>query len=88
MSCLLTNHRFHNSYPCVLRDVPSVVWVIVDRIRPVLQRTKPSSRTILIDEQSNPCHLLQQQVMMSRHRGADHSKQYELFWSTNLLSLE
>ena len=42
----------------------------VDKNQTVSQRSKPNSRTILLDEQSNPCYQLQQQDMMSRHRGA------------------
>jgi hypothetical protein len=41
-----------------------------DRDRTVSRRSEPSSRTALIDEQSNPWDLLQPQDAMSRHRGA------------------
>jgi hypothetical protein len=42
----------------------------VDRDRTVSRRSKPSSRTTLIDEQSNLWNRFQLQVVMSRHRGA------------------
>ena len=44
----------------------------------VLQRTEPNSRTVLIDEQSNPIYLVQQKDTMSRHRGAKLRGRYEL----------
>ena len=48
---------------------------VVDRDRTVSQRSKPNSRTILINEQLNPWDPLQPQEMMSRHRGAKRSRQ-------------
>lgn len=45
----------------------------VDRDQTVSQRFKPSSRTILFDEQSNPWQRMLHQDMMSRHRGAKQS---------------
>jgi hypothetical protein len=45
---------------------------------PVSRRNKPSSRTALIDEQSNPSYLLQQEDAMSRHRGVKLACRYEL----------
>lgn len=44
-----------------------------DRDQTVSQRFKPSSRTILFDEQSNPWQRMLHQDMMSRHRGAKQS---------------
>ena len=41
-----------------------------DRDRPVSRRSKPSSRTALMGEQTNPWDRLQPQDAMSRHRGA------------------
>ena len=46
--------------------------IIKDRNQTVLQRSKPSSCTILIGEQPNPWNPLQLQDMISRHRGAKH----------------
>jgi len=43
---------------------------MVDRDRTVSRRSKPSSRTALMGEQTNPWDLLQPQDAMSRHRGA------------------
>ena len=52
------------------------------------KRSEPSSRTFLIGEQPNPWDLLQPQDKMSRHRGAEHRRRYELLGGTSLLSLE
>ena len=50
----------------------------VDRDRTVSRRSKPSSRTALIGEQTNPSHLLQREDAMSRHRGAKPDRRYGL----------
>ena len=50
------------------------------------RRSEPSSRTFLIGEQPNPWDLLQPQDKMSRHRGAEHRRRYELLGDTSLLS--
>ena len=50
------------------------------------RRIEPNSRTTLIDEQSNPSHLLQREDVMSRHRGAKLQRQYELSSAISLLS--
>ena len=50
----------------------------VDRDQTVSRRSKPSSRTTLIDEQSNPWNRLQLQDVMSRHRGAKQLRRYGL----------
>jgi len=52
-----------------------------------LQRSKPNSRTALINEQLNPWNLLQLQDAMSRHRGVKQFRRYELWGNINLLSL-
>ena len=57
-----------------------------DRDRTVSRRSKPSSRTTLIGEQPNPWDLLQPQDVMSRHRGAKHSRRCELLGGISLLS--
>ena len=57
-----------------------------DRDRTVSRRSKPSSRTTLIGEQPNPWDLLQPQDVMSRQRGAKHSRRCELLGSSSLLS--
>ena len=66
-------------------NVPSVAE---DRDRTVSRRSEPSSRTALIDEQSNPWDLLQPQDAMSRHRGAKPRRRYELSGAISLLSPE
>ena len=43
---------------------------MADRDRTVSQRSKPNSRTTLMDEQSNPWKTFRIQDVMSRHRGA------------------
>lgn len=52
--------------------------LLADRDRTVSQRSKPNSRTTLIDEQSNPWNLLLFQDVMSRHRGAKRFRRLEL----------
>ena len=51
-------------------------------------RSEPSSRTFLIGEQPNLWDLLQPQDKVSRHRGAELRRRYELLGGTSLLSLE
>ena len=57
-------------------------------VHTALRRIEPSSRIFLIGEQPNPWGLLQSQDKMSRHRGAERSRQCELSGFTSLLSLE
>ena len=52
------------------------------------ERFEPSSRTFLISEQLNPWQLLHHQDKVSRHRGAELRRRYELLGGTSLLSLE
>ena len=52
------------------------------------KRSEPSSRNFLIGEQPNPWDLLQPQDKLSRHRGAELRRRYELLGATSLLSLE
>ena len=59
-----------------------------DRDQTVSRRFEPSSRTTLIGEQPNPWDLLQPQDVMSRHRGAKHSRRYGLLEIISLLSPE
>ena len=59
-----------------------------DRDRPVSRRSEPSSRTTFIGEQPNPWELLHPRDMVSRHRGAELRRRYELLGGTSLLSLE
>src|SRR6187397_1587052 len=59
-----------------------------DRDRPVSRRSKPSSRTALMGEQTNPWDRLQPQDAMSRHRGAKPPRRYELLGEISLLSPE
>jgi len=59
---------------------------VVDRDRTVSRRSKPNSRNTLIGEQPNPRDRLRPQDVMSRHRGAKQSHQYELSTTISLLS--
>src|SRR3546814_283418 len=73
--------------PLVLGTAPSKSRTpTADRDRTVSRRSKPSARTTLSGEQPNPCDRLQPQYVMSRHRGAKHSRRCGLFGSISLLS--
>src|SRR6188508_2091624 len=73
--------------PLVLRTNPlNSPTPTADRDRTVSRRSEPSSRTTLIGEQPNPWELLHPQDVMSRHRGAKHSRRYGLLGSISLLS--
>jgi len=58
-----------------------------DRDRTVSRRSKPSSRTILTVEQTDPWKIILNQDMMSRHRGANQFRRWELLGIISLLSL-
>ena len=57
-------------------------------VQPVSRRFEPSSRNFLIGEQPNPWDLFQPQDKLSRHRGAELCRRYELLDRTSLLSPE
>ena len=81
------HHRFVQPGPLVLRSASlKYLTPTEDRDRTVSRRSEPSSRTALIDEQSNPWDLLQPQDAMSRHRGAKPSRRYGLLGKISLLS--
>ena len=83
------HHRFVHPGPLVLRtDSLNFLTPTEDRDRTVSRRSEPSSRTALIDEQSNPWDLLQPQDAMSRHRGAKPPRRCELLEEISLLSPE
>ena len=83
------HHRFVQPGPLVLRsDLLKFLTPTEDRDRTVSRRSEPSSRTALIDEQSNPWDLLQPQDAMSRHRGAKPPRRCELLGEISLLSPE
>ena len=81
------NYRLEVTNPLVLGDQSTLLSNLVDRVRPALRRSEPSSRTTLMDEQSNPWDLLQPQDVMSRHRGRELLCRYGLSRETTLLSL-
>ena len=65
------HQRFVHSGPLVLGTaLLKYLTPMVDRDRTVSRRSKPSSRTALMGEQTNPWDLLQPQDATSRHRGA------------------
>ena len=83
------HQRFVQPGPLVLRSAPlKSLTPTEDRDRTVSRRSEPSSRTALIDEQSNPWDLLQPQDAMSRHRGAKPRRRCELLGEISLLSPE
>ncbi len=83
------HQRFVQPGPLVLRSAPlKYLTPTEDRDQTVSRRFEPSSRTALIDEQSNPWDLLQPQDAMSRHRGAKPPRRYELLEEISLLSPE
>jgi hypothetical protein len=83
------HHRFVQLGPLVLKsDFLKFLAPTEDRDRTVSRRSEPSSRTALIDEQSNPWDLLQPQDAMSRHRGAKRLRRCELLEVISLLSPE
>ncbi len=83
------HHRFVQPGPLVLRSASlKYLTPTEDRDQTVSRRFEPSSRTALIDEQSNPWDLLQPQDAMSRHRGAKPHRRCELLDAISLLSPE
>ncbi len=83
------HHRFVHPGPLVLRiALLKLLTPTEDRDRTVSRRSEPSSRTTLIDEQSNPWDLLRPQDVMSRHRGAKPPRRCELLEEISLLSPE
>ena len=81
------HHRFVQPGPLVLRsDSLKFLAPTEDRDRTVSRRSEPSSRTALIDEQSNPWDLLQPQDAMSQHRGAKPPRRCGLLGEISLLS--
>ena len=81
------HERFVHPGPLVLGAAPlKYPTPTADRDRPVSRRSEPSSRTALMGEQPNPWDLIQPQDAMSRHRGAEPSRRYELLEKTSLLS--
>jgi hypothetical protein len=89
MAGQLVHQRFGYPDPLVLRtDSLRYPTLAADKDRPVLRRSKPSSRTALMGEQTNPWDLLQPQDAMGRHRGAKPGRRYGLSGQISLLSPE
>ena len=68
-------------------EFPQVSTPAADRDQPVLRRSEPSSRTLLIGEQPNPWDLLQPRDRMSRHRGAKQRRRYGRLGAISLFNL-
>ena len=82
------HQRFVHSGPLVLgAALFNSQTPTADRDRTVSRRSKPSSRTTLNGEQPYPWEMLLPQDAMSRHRGAEPDRRYELLGLTSLLSL-
>src|SRR5690625_4971576 len=85
----LRNQRYVHSGPLVLgAALLNIPTPTADRDRTVSRRSEPSSRTALNGEQPYPWDLLQPQDAMSRHRGAQPPRRYELLGEISLLSPE
>ena len=83
----LEHQRHVNPGPLVLRiNLFKLPATTADKDQTVSRRSEPSSRTTLMGEQPNPWNILLLQDVMSRHRGAKHSRRYELSGSISLLS--
>ena len=81
------HQRFVHSGPLVLGAAPlKYPTPTTDRDQTVSRRFKPSSRTALMGEQTNPWDLLQPQDAVSRHRGAKPPRRYGLLGAISLLS--
>ena len=81
------HQRFVHFGPLVLEaDLLKYPTPVADRDRTVSRRSKPSSRTALMGEQTNPWDLLQPQDATSRHRGAKPCRRWELSGKISLLS--
>src|SRR3954466_13932311 len=79
--------RFGPPGPLVLGAAPRKSRTpTADRDRTVSRRSKPSSRTTLIGEQTKLWDLLQPQDVMSRHRGAKQPRRWGLLGVISLLS--
>jgi len=83
----LLNHRLVYPSPLVLRKVLHFFFLTADRDQTASRRSKPSSRTILTVEQTDPWKNILNQDMMSRHRGANQLRRWELLGVISLLSL-
>ena len=83
----LVHQRFVHLGPLVLETaLLKFPTPVPDRDRTVSRRTEPSSRAVLMGEQTNPWDLIQPQDTASRHRGAKPPRRYELLGEISLLS--
>src|SRR5690606_38414360 len=83
------HQRFVHPGPLVLGAAPLKSQTsTADRDRTVSRRPKPSSRTPLNGEQPYPWDRLQPQDVMSRHRGPNPRRRYDLVGGITLLPPE
>ena len=83
----LVHQRYVHPGPLVLGTNPvKFPTRIADRDRTVSRRSEPSSRTILTVEQTDPWKIILNQDMVSRHRGANQLRRWELLGVISLLS--
>ena len=61
-----------------------MIRIFVSQCASAHKRSEPSSRTFLIGEQPNAWQLLHRRAKVSRHRGAELRRQYELLGGTSL----
>ena len=75
----LVHHLHVQSGPFVQRRNSCNIFAFsLDMDRTVSRRSEPSSRTILTVEQTDPWKIVLNQDMVSRHRGANQSRRWEL----------
>ncbi len=87
LAAQLVHQRSVQPGPLVLGSAPlKTSTPTADRDRTVSRRSEPSSRTALMDEQSNPWDLIQPQDATSRHRGAKPCRRCERLGKISLLS--
>lgn len=84
----LINQRLRCPVPLVLGATsPQTTTPLSGRDRPVSRRSKPSSRSLLVGEQSNAYRILLRYDRKSRHRRIKKQRRYERLAATSQLSL-
>ena len=83
----LVHQRFVLPGPLVQRKaLLNTLTHTPDMDQTVSRRSEPSSRTILTVEQTDPWKIILNQDMVSRHRGANQLRRWELLEVISLLS--
>ena len=84
----LIDQRLRCPVPLVLGATsPQTTAPLSGRDRPVSRRSKPSSRSLLVGEQSNAWRILLRNDRKSRHRRIKKQRRYERLAATSQLSL-